>query len=620
VAGTPAARAGVVTVPVTAEAGSKIRIANELMGVIKTVVATGGAQRVSFRGEDGQHTYYVTAVDAAGNESSEASIEMAVDATAPMRPQVNVTPPRAGEALTAVALSGEAGARWALRVSRRGMGVVRGLAHDGVFDDAGEASLTLLAGNGAYLISTTTADSAGNTSAAAPVPLNVAVPPPVVTVTRTTAANVSEMRLSVTGPALGRGTLRLVADGPPPVEQDIALDELGAATVTADVTDQIWAAIATVTDFQHRTATGGAYKLLVDTVAPALSASVDRAAAEHGELVVAFAVDAGSAVTVSGLPGEPRTYTDAGPHQLRVPAKDGTHKIKLLAMDTAGNRTEQVLPIRVSTPATAGALIIGFVALALMLLASILLVRYFWRRRWQIRAVLTRARLTAQHKTAMAKHAGALRAHEQAVIEARAAHAWWVQQGAYLQQVASEAREYRGHAIDGSDMGVKARPEEVAFAHVTQAGLVELRRPQGVDVPTIVDRGELWVTNTRVIYNGSAKRREWSFDKLVSKHDHAHDTTLLMVSNRQTISGFAYPGSHQGETRRHLGLALATFAGTRGQLVQAADAAMTVHARAEPVGPGPAPQPPEAPVLPTAESLRQAAETKRDRPAPAWTG
>jgi len=56
----------------------------------------------------------------------------------------------------------------------------------------------------------------------------------------------------------------------------------------------------------------------------------------------------------------------------------------------------------------------------------------------------------------------------------------------------------------------------------------------GAPTPTAIDNGTVYVTNQRVIFQGSKQTRECKFAKLLGvQHDDVEGSTTLSVSNRQ---------------------------------------------------------------------------------------
>jgi hypothetical protein len=86
---------------------------------------------------------------------------------------------------------------------------------------------------------------------------------------------------------------------------------------------------------------------------------------------------------------------------------------------------------------------------------------------------------------------------------------------------------------------------------------------QGVPTPTAIDQGTLFVTNERVVFQGTKQTRECLFDKLIGfEHDDAAGTTVFSVSNRQTPTCVAYGPSLSPWFDFRLDLAIAHYRNT----------------------------------------------------------
>ena len=114
---------------------------------------------------------------------------------------------------------------------------------------------------------------------------------------------------------------------------------------------------------------------------------------------------------------------------------------------------------------------------------------------------------------------------------------------------------------------------------------------QGTPVPTAIDRGTLYVTNQRVIFQGGKQTRECAFAKLIGfQHSDAEGSTTFSVSNRQKPTTVHYGPALSASFDFRLDLALAHFRGTLSDLIGNVkeDLAQTDAAR-------PFPPPPPAP-------------------------
>jgi hypothetical protein len=129
---------------------------------------------------------------------------------------------------------------------------------------------------------------------------------------------------------------------------------------------------------------------------------------------------------------------------------------------------------------------------------------------------------------------------------------------------------------------------------------------QGTPVPTAIDTGTVFVTNRRVIFQGSKQTRECLFAKLIGfHHDDVNGSTTFSVSNRQKPTTIHYGTSVAGAFDFRLDLALAHDRNTVDDLVEQLVADLAQIDAERPVDPadalssGPsAGGPAEAPVAP----------------------
>ncbi len=175
---------------------------------------------------------------------------------------------------------------------------------------------------------------------------------------------------------------------------------------------------------------------------------------------------------------------------------------------------------------------------------------------------------------------------------------WQAQRDGYAEML-QVAEEFGG---SGSDELMLSSGERI-FYKVTDAALVEERRApghwqggstgvsipigslggrtvryrvgatrghyvQGAPTPTAIDTGTIFITNKRVIFQGSKQTRECAFSKLIGfQHDDAAGTTTFSVSNRQKPTTVHYGSKLSGSFDFRLDLALAHFKGTVGDLI-----------------------------------------------------
>lgn len=437
--GTASARAGLLSVPVVAERGSRLAVTID-GAAFGRYVATGVRQVLRFRARHGSHTYTVTATDAAGNDSDAAEFTLDVDAQAPERATVRPELPGERGGHTVLVLDGEADALYSVSVARGGRDV-RALRRVGYLDATGGARVELLAPNGPYAATVRVRDRAGNAAPAVRTAFRVAIPQPALTVERTTPPTSSDAAFRVTGPALALGELTLRSAGLPDVRLPFTLSSLGGADVSTRLADGTWSADVTATDFQRRRATAQATGVVVDTVAPVLTVASDLGAAE--DRTIDLLVNASEGVTtVSGLPGGPVTLSEAGEHRIQRRVEDGRYEIRVEAADLAGNRTTRDLVVSVTHPLTAAEAVTALVMLALLLLGG----WFGWRRRAVLvrgyRRYRTRAANQA-HPAAVAPNDGALPALRRADDALRTARGAWTAGSAEFGRLARQSRDAR---------------------------------------------------------------------------------------------------------------------------------------------------------------------------------
>lgn len=201
----------------------------------------------------------------------------------------------------------------------------------------------------------------------------------------------------------------------------------------------------------------------------------------------------------------------------------------------------------------------------------------------------------------------------------RLRHERWSRIDAVLARWLDIARTFGGYEAGASvppEVGLK-RNERV-FGSFSDAALVEVNRATGVfgpatahhfsalseaesqaastattppvtsGEPRIKEHGHLILTSTRVIFRGATRNREWRFDALVGiEHVVGQPLTLIHVSSRKKVSGFAVAADLAAELRFLLTLGLAHFRGDVGGFVRALETDRAGHRALQPVRPPP---------------------------------
>jgi hypothetical protein len=140
---------------------------------------------------------------------------------------------------------------------------------------------------------------------------------------------------------------------------------------------------------------------------------------------------------------------------------------------------------------------------------------------------------------------------------------------------------------------------------------------QGTPVPTAIDTGTVFVTNRRVIFQGSKQTRECLFAKLIGfQHDDVNGSTTFSVSNRQKPTTIHYGTSVVGAFDFRLDLALAHFRDTVDELVEQLQADLAQIDEARPVDDTDAPSSGPPAGGPAAIPAAPMPETARPAPTP----
>ena len=133
-----------------------------------------------------------------------------------------------------------------------------------------------------------------------------------------------------------------------------------------------------------------------------------------------------------------------------------------------------------------------------------------------------------------------------------------------------EPRREAGH-WQGANQGISVRvPGTKSMRY--RVGSTRGTYAQGDEKPTLIDSGTLTITTRRAAFVGPKQNREWAWSKLLSFFDDDNTAwTGIAVSNRQKMSGIAYPPAQAVATRLYLELGAAMFNGTAAELVDGFD-------------------------------------------------
>jgi hypothetical protein len=132
-----------------------------------------------------------------------------------------------------------------------------------------------------------------------------------------------------------------------------------------------------------------------------------------------------------------------------------------------------------------------------------------------------------------------------------------------------EDRKTAGH-WEGRSAGVSIPVGSIGGHSVRyRVGTSKGHYVQGTPRPTAIDTGTVYITNKRVVFQGSRQTRECQFAKLIGfHHDDRAGSTTFSVSNRKTPTTVHYgPGLSDAFDFR-LDLALAHYKGTLDSLIR----------------------------------------------------
>ena len=588
-----AGKRGLVRIPVTAEAGSRI-IVREADREIARARGSGSRQVITFRALDGVHSYVLTAMDSAGNLSdTSADVSVTADAVPPVLTSMTAQPGTSRSEASVIRFSTDPGTAFTVTVPGQPH-AVRGRA-----DETGGAEATLWLRNGRHTATVVARDVAGNARTQM-VALPVAISRPALRLTRTSEDGDSPTVFTIAAPPRSTGSLRIGTGGAIPYRLD---DTSVSTTVSVPLPDGRYPPVqATVTDFAGRRAAATAEAFVIDTVSPTLTVDADSRGAAVGRVALTITAEEGAEVVVdAGRAGSHRFTATSSPRSLAMDVDDGTYRITVDATDAVGNRVQRSLTVRVTHPLTVGEVILALVCLVFLLAVLIAAGILLWVQRHRITMWLERRRATAAERAVRRRYARDVAAHQQALSrygESRrrfqlAHQAWEARRGVLAALLRTAEHDHGETPATPLPALAKAKRGERVFMEFP-ADLLEVRRPRGFDELHVVQTGTAVITTDRLVFLGKT-RREWSFAKLVDLTHPFAGQSVLTVSNRQKPSGVAYGGPDAERIRLLIDLAAADFDGARDRVVGAVRAQLVNHDRSEPAAPSAPPPPPTPP-------------------------
>jgi hypothetical protein len=567
------------SVTVTAERGATIVVSEEHGDEVARATATGAAQTLTFKAGTGERTYVVTATDAAGNESySSDTFPLESDAGKPELTSFEVKAVDPTSAAVEVTFLTNEDARYELTVAGR-KGKITGEAEAGT-----TAIEPLWLPNGDHNLTATIKDAAGNVTRrteTVTVELDSLYPELV----QGELFRVPRVPLSVYGPSEARGVVRVGT-----VTRKVTLGKDGSADLAFDLPDGTYQPEVELVDPFGRRGTVSGEPFTVDTRAPALKATYDEEAARYGTATITVTSEPGTRITLSERGEQVATGRSSSVREsmrLTADLRPGRHRLTVSAVDRAGNKRTHGLLITVRDDMTTGEIVraaLWVLGIALAVGATALLL---WRRRRRVIVWWARRREAA--RVAAELRAQALREkqlrhaqqqYEREMVDWRAEHR-------ALSKLHDLARDLRGEVYEDDRFrwGHRKKGERVLL--VLTARLVEVRSRQGVISLEETDRGEVAVTDRRVLFAGPAKRREWDYARWLDHEHLPQGATVIMVSNRQKSSGIAYPILEARRVRLAIDVALADHRGSRDQVVRRTRRNLEAHTATRPEPPRP---------------------------------
>lgn len=581
---------GVVAVTVSAESGADLEVRSGGKTVHRAT-ATGGSQVLSFKGLEGTRAYAVRATDSSGNTSAVAKFKATADGVAPSLDGTEVTPGTARNANAELSFAAGEPARYVVTLDGRRVAAGRVTGDDAV--------VALPVGNGRHRLVVTLKDAAKNVSTFKQA-LRIDIPELAPTLEAASEHNESTQRFRFAGTPGSSGTLSIAGRTLP------VRFESDTAEVAVDLPDGDYAdGVLEVRDRFGRTGSVVVPGFGVDTTDPVLELDRRTGRSTTGRLVALITAEKGARVAWRVVDGAGHrvahsSYVSTGrARTVDVDADEGDVVLEVEATDEAGNARADSLEATIGAdPVTAADWLILLMALALVIGGAALA----WARREAIRAWRERRRHARQvraartaYDLALRQHAQQLQQHAAVVGDYQHGLRVWLDRQQYLTRLHEEAQTTQGSRIDDAKLlGAKVKKGEVLFALVG-GSLVERRTRR--NIPTLVEaeRGQVAITNLRVLFQGRFKKREWDYAKLERVTEPSADISLLEVENRKSLSGVRYDDPER--TRLMLAVALAPETGERQQAVRGIASLLSGHAAARPVEPPPPPPAPEPPAI-----------------------
>ncbi|MER5476047.1 hypothetical protein ABT026_03515 [Streptomyces sp. NPDC002734] len=572
---------GKVSVTVTAERGATLVVTVESdegdEEEVAKATATGSPQPLTFTAGNGSGTYVVTATDAAGNESSRSeSFTVEADGEKPVIAAFDVTTADPTTAAVEVSFEVDEKVDYVLAVAGS---EEKATGEAGVGSPADEA---LWLPDGKYELTLTVEDAVGNVTRRTEtftVQLDALEPG----LTQEDVSRSSTVPLTVTGPPKADVTARMGTQ-----TEKVTLDRQGSAELSFDLSDGTYRPEVELVDRFGRRGTVTGDPVTVDTQAPALKAGYDEEAARYGDVAITISGEPGAEITLREG-GEPVASgrLDQNRRSLRFTPdlRPGRHQLVVSAQDRAGNVRTHELTVTVEDDMTTAETVRAVLwAVSVLLVVGVGAVLLWRRRRRLIRWWARRreaARIAAELRAVARRQEQLLREQERYERDL----AVWETEHERLAELDALARNLTGEVYPADQFRWGRRKKDERVLMVATAQLVEYRTKQGLASLEETHRGEVAVTDRRVLFVGLAKNREWDYGRWLTHEHRPQGITLIRVLNRLKSSGIAYPLSEARYVRLAIDVALAEHRGTRDQIIRRTRQELDAHTADRPVPP-----------------------------------
>ncbi|MEU3552689.1 hypothetical protein [Streptomyces fragilis] len=584
---------GKVSVTVTAERGATIIVfggsdeGDEGDGEeVTKATATGSPQTLTFEAEDGSTTYVVTATDAAGNESSRSkAFTVETDGTKPELAAFDVAPADPTTAAVGVSFEVDEKVDYKLAVAGREESVTGEAGAGSPVDEA------LWLPDGDHELTVTVEDAVGNVTRRTEsftVELDSLEP----RLTQEDVFRSSSVPLTVAGPPEAEVTARMGAK-----TEKVTLGKQGSVELSFELADGTYRPEVELVDRFGRRGTLTGDPVTVDTQAPAVKAGYDEEAARYGTVAVTITSEPGTEVTLSEgaeTVASGRLERDRRSLRLTPELGPGRHQLTVSAQDRAGNERTYDLSVTVQDDMTTAEIlraVLWTVGIVLVVGVTMLLL---WRRRRRVVRWWARrreaARMAAELRAIARRQEQSLREQERYERDL----AVWEGEHDRLAELHDLARNLTGEVYPAEQFRWGRRKKDERVLLVATARLVEVRTKQGLASLEETDRGEVAVTDRRVLFAGLSKRREWDYGRWLTHEHRPQGITLIRVSNRAKASGIAYPLLEARHIRLAIDVALADQRGTRDEIISRTRRELDAHMTDRPVPP---PVTPDSPPL-----------------------